>query len=199
MGPNDLCALGASSLPTKDLVDILLRGRVADDDLRAAERALALTGPAREAALRDHRAGPQLLAAVELGRRAWMLPSPAGRRVRSPVDVAAIVAPRGTDDGGVVALSLDVRLTVARLEHVEKDAGAVLRSVLGAGCRRVIVAEKRAARAIPTGDDEDFADRLHKAAALVGVGVVDHVILGDDGFCSLLRLGLIASSDARYR
>src|SRR5688572_29222250 len=120
----DLCALGASSLPTKDLLAIALRRRD-DDELREAERALSLYGGARDAALRAMKAGPQLLAVVELGRRAWMLPSPAGRRVRAPVDVAAVVAPRvlETDanastlasshtDERVWLLALDARLTL---------------------------------------------------------------------------------------
>ena len=114
---HDLAALGAQTLPTRDLIGILLQ-RAGNDDVSAAERALSLVGSAREAALYAHPAGPRLLAAVELGRRAWMLPSPAGRRVRAPVDVAVVVAPRSADhdsDGdGVWALALDKRLTLAR-------------------------------------------------------------------------------------
>ncbi len=196
----DLCALGAATLPTRDLVGVLLRGRAGDDELVAAERALALVGPARDAALRAHKAGPQLLAAVELGRRAWMLPSPAARRVRGPVDVAAIVAPRAClDDDGLWVLALDVRLTLARCERVRPAPGEVLRSALAAGASRVVVAARRPARAVPDSRDEDLAERLRRAGALVGVAVVDFVILGDDGFSSLVRLGLVTPVEARYR
>jgi DNA repair protein RadC len=198
MMDTDLCALGAAALPTRDLVAVLLRHRPDDDELRAAERALSLVGPAREAALLAHKHGPQLLAAVELGRRAWMLPSPAGRRVRAPVDVASVVAPRA-GDGGACAVALDVRLTVARVVPVAREPSDVMKAALAAGCTRVVVAERRAHAAVPTSDDEDFAERLRRAGAVVGVRVLDVVILGDDGFCSLLRLGIMRSAEPRYR
>lgn len=197
MRTEELCAIGANTMPTKDLVAILTGGR--DDEVVEAEHALALAGPPRDAALRALHAGPRLLAAVELGRRAWMFPSPAGRRIRSPVDVAAVVAPRAEPDGSLWVLSLDVRLTLARLERTDALPGNVLRSALSAACRRTIVATRRANRAVPDSADEDLALRIAGAAAVVDVGVVDFVILGDDGFCSLLRLGLLPAADARYR
>lgn len=202
----DLCALGAASLPTKDLLAIALKRRD-DDELREAERALSLHGAARDAALRAMKAGPQLLAVVELGRRAWMLPSPAGRRVRAPVDVAAVVAPRALAPEGDAAglhahawlLALDTRLTLARVVALPVDKSALLRAALAAGTSRLIVAFTRAARAVPTTDDARFVDELLSAARVVGVSVLDVVILGDDGFSSLARLGLVPPADPRYR
>lgn len=195
----EVCALGASTLPSRELVRLLVRRPMEHGEVEAAARALALVGPAREAALRHLRSGPQLLAALELGRRAWMLPSPAGRRVRSPVDVATIVAPRAVDDPprSTWVLSLDVRLTLARLERLPRgDTGAALRSTLGAATSRLVLASRRPHHAVPDGDDVDELRSLVSAGALVGVAVVDHVILGDDGFCSFLRLGLLPSPTA---
>jgi hypothetical protein len=197
MRTEDLCALGANTMATKDLVAILAGGR--DDEVIEAERALSLTGPPRDAALRSLHAGPRLLAAVELGRRAWMTPSPAGRRMRSPVDVAAVIAPRAEVDDGLWVLSLDVRLTLARVERTDAAPGNVLRSTLAAACRRMVVAIRRANRAVPDSADEDLALAIAGASAVVDVGLVDFVILGDDGFCSLARLGLLPACDARYR
>ena len=201
----DLAALGASSLPTKDLLALALRRRD-DDELREAERALSLHGAARDAALRAMKAGPQLLAVVELGRRAWMLPSPAGRRVRAPVDVAAVVAPRALSADAADAstdhvwlLALDARLTLARLVALPPDPSALLRATLVAGTSRVVVARTRPARAVPTTDDARFVEQLLTAARAVGVTVVDVVILGDDGFSSLARLGMVPHADPRYR
>src|SRR5690349_11738060 len=82
-GVNDHLALAAHTLASRDLLKL---AGVAGGELVAAEHALSLCGPARDTALRELKCGPRLLAAVELGRRAWMLPSPAGRRIRSPVD-----------------------------------------------------------------------------------------------------------------
>lgn len=215
MQARDLCALGASSLPLKDLLALALRRnpRNDDDELRHAERALALYGGARDAALRELRAGPQLLAIVELGRRAWMLPSPAGRRVRAPADVAAIVAPRvsssadenqhgqapGQAPGHVWLLALDARLTLARLAALPREPSALLRAALSAGTSRIVVAMTRPARAVPTAADARFVEDLHAAARIVGVALVDVVLLGDDGFASMLRLGMVPPADARYR
>ena len=201
----DLCALGASSLPTKNLLAMALRRRD-DDELRDAERALSLYGSARDAALRAMKAGPQLLAVVELGRRAWMLPSPAGRRVRAPVDVAAVVAPRvhtatdgAIDDDHVWLLALDARLTLARVVALPANPAALLRAALVAGTSRLVVARTRPARAVPTSDDARFVEQLLTAADAVGVTIVDVVILGDDGFSSLARLGMVPHADPRYR
>src|SRR5688500_8033942 len=91
----DVTALGAHCLSTREL--LALAG-VKENETAAAERALTLIGAARDSAVRALRSGPRLAAALELGRRAWMLPSPAGRRVRAPVDVAAICAPRFVDE-----------------------------------------------------------------------------------------------------
>jgi DNA repair protein RadC len=202
----DVCALGASSLPTKDLLALALRRRD-DDELREAERALSLHGAARDAALRAMKAGPQLLAVVELGRRAWMLPSPAGRRVRAPVDVAAVVAPRALSAGAqerpdeelVWLLALDARLTLARLVAVPAEPRALLRGALVVGASRIVVACTRPARAVPTSDDARFVEALLVAARTVGVSIIDVVILGDDGFASLSRLGMVPHADPRYR
>jgi hypothetical protein len=200
----EICALGATTMPTSTLVRLLFRRPVDDEEVAAAVAALSLFGPAREAALRRLRVGPQLLAAVELGRRAWMLPSPAGRRLRNPVDVAAIVAPRAIDDppGARWILSLDLRLTLARLERAPTpDAGYALRSALGAAASRIVVASRRPSAAVPDSDDVEAMASLGAAAALVGVSVLDHVILGEDGFASMLRLGLLPPGprDPRYR
>lgn len=194
----DLRALGAHVMPTREL--LALSG-VAADEANEAERALALVGAARDAALQPLRSGPRLMALLELGRRAWMLPSPAGRRVRAPVDVAAICAPRFTsDEPGSMTIALDRRLTVARVVSSSLEPAVLLRDTLGAGVTRVAVAlNRRGRRAVPSTDDAALAERLLAACALVDVKLIDIVILGDDGFSSLLRLGIVSGSEPRYR
>lgn len=196
----DITALGAHCLPTREL--LALAG-VHHDEKRAAEEALSLVGAARDAAVRALRSGPRLTAALELGRRAWMLPSPAGRRVRAPVDVAAICAPRFVDDETKdVIIALDRRLTVAKVTSAALEPALVLRATLGAGVTRVVIGvNRRGHRAVPTIDDAKLAAHLHGACALVEVTLLDIVLLGDDGFASLTRLGLLPSTerDPRYR
>lgn len=195
----DIAALGAHCTSTRDLLKL---AGADDNDALAAEHALSLVGAARDAALRSLKCGPRLLAALELGRRAWMLPSPAGRRVRGPVDVAAIAAPRFTsDEPPAMTIALDRRLTVARLTSGAIEPALVLRDTLGAGVTRVAVSlNKRGQRAAPTTDDTALAERLTAACALVDVKLLDVVLVGDDGFSSLRRLGLLAAcGDPRYR
>lgn len=59
----DLVALGATALPTRDLLRI---AGVRPDEARAAEEALALLGASRDAALRSLTSGPRLIAALEI-------------------------------------------------------------------------------------------------------------------------------------
>jgi DNA repair protein RadC len=181
--------------------DLLLVAGVDKSELEHAERALGLLGGARTRAIQDLKRGAQLLAAIELGRRAWMLPSPAGRRLRAPVDVAAVCAPRMSDDTPhCLALALDKRLTVARITGTAPDAAAIVRAAMAADTTRVVVAlNRRGQRAVPDLAHSSLVDELAVASNAVGVAVLDVVLLGDDGFCSLLRLGMLSPTDPRYR
>ncbi|MCC7111764.1 MAG: hypothetical protein IT382_20890 [Deltaproteobacteria bacterium] len=195
----DLVSLGARAVPSRELLRLVLR-RADDDALDRAVRALALVGAARDAALLDLPEGPRLAAALELGRRAWMLPSPGGRRVASPVDVAAAVAPRvgGATDAEAWVLALDARMCLARLQPCASEAGRLLRAGLLGGGERLLVAVRHHRPAVPSADDRMQAVELSRLAAACGAPLLDWVILGEDGFCSLLRLGLLPSVDRRY-
>ncbi len=78
-------------------------------------------------------------------------------------------------------------------------AASILQDTLAAGCRRFCVASAAVA-----GDDDvaisvdDFV-AIRAAAAMVGVNAIDHVVVGDNGWSSLLRQGAIDATDARYR
>lgn len=199
MKKRDITALGAHCLPTRDL--LALAG-VHGDETAAAEQALSLVGAARDAAVRTLKSGPRLAAALELGRRAWMLPSPAGRRMRGPVDVAAICAPRfDSDEAQDIVIAVDRRLSAARVVGTTLEPALVLRETLGAGVTRVAIGlNRRGVRAVPTTNDAKLADKLCAACALVDVSLLDIVLLGDDGFSSLARLGVVTQSrDSRYR
>lgn len=195
----DLVTLGARALPSRELLRLVMR-RGDEAALDRALHALALVGPARDAALMDLPEGPRLAAALELGRRAWMLPAPSGRRVQSPVDVVTAVAPRagGTGEAEAFVLALDARLTLARLQPCALDAGRLLRAGLGGSAERLVVAVRRLRPAVPDSDDERLTTELGRLAAACGAPLLDWVILGEDGFCSLLRLGLLPPADRRY-
>ncbi len=130
-----------------------------------------------------------------------MATPPLGTRLQGPVDVAALAASRLVDEPRWLVLVLDGRGRVARLTLVEDDDGdvAVLQEILVAGCHRGVVCRRVSGPAAPTHDDVTRLVTLRRAGATVGIEVVDGVLLGDDGFCSLLRLGLIGpANDRRY-
>lgn len=201
----DLRVLGARGLDTAALVRLVC-GRVDDSDVTDAVAALGLEARARDAVLLRSPLGPRLLAAMELGRRAWLLPAPSSTRITGPADVIAALAPRLVDDHRVWLLAIDVRLRVAGARPVDGaddiDAAVttILQQTLGLGCRRVVLASRRAGPAIVDVDDAVFLQRLRERATVVGVSVFDHVLCGDDGWASLLRLGVVErSGDPRYR
>ncbi len=192
----ELTTFGARALPQRDLLRLVLH-RADDPAIDAAEHALALVGAARDAALLDLPGGPRLAAALELGRRAWMLPSPRGRRVYSPVDVAAAVGPRALLDETWV-LGLDARLTLCRLVACAPEPGELLRAALQGGAVRLVVCARRPLPAATVSADRVAASALAHLADACRTPLLDWVVLGDDGFCSLVRTGLLASGDRRY-
>lgn len=209
--PSDLRALGARHLSSRVLVRQLLGAHLNDAEVDEAVGILALHHRARESALLELRHGPRLLAAVELGRRAWMSTPPVGARVAGPTAVAAVAAPFLVDTAQMLVIALDPRGRVARLRKVGYDGGngdngdndsrtSVAREILLAGCRRGVVAVRVPRPAVPSAEDVETAVGVRARGELVGIDVVDWVLLGDDGFCSLLRLGLFgAATDHRYR
>jgi DNA repair protein RadC len=200
---DDVLALGASLLPDAALVALLFDGGL--DSQRASELATAilLDDKCRAEVLRTFDEGPRLLAALELGRRALILPTRARVRVLSPTDAAAIAGPhlpRGADR--VCVLALDRTLRLARVTVVGGDephvvdvpAGALLAPVLAAGARHAILVHRHhVGRAAPTAADELAFAIVLDAARTLDIAVVDHVILGPDGLASRVRDGALPS------
>lgn len=191
--------LMAFSMPTRELLSLV---GVREKELAEAEKAFCLYGQAREVAIQGLACSHKLAAAVELGRRAWMFPSPSGRRVRTPFDVAAVVAPKllaaSDKKAETWAIALDPRLTLAKIQEVS-SAIEGLKMAIAAGCSRLVLAKSRPDRAVPKTEDAEEAEELLAKCELLDVKLVDIVLLGDDGFSSLVRLGMIPLAEHRYR
>lgn len=199
----DLRVLGARALPARELVRLVCGPRVADDDVDDATAALDLAPAARDAVLLGSPCGPRLLAALELGRRTSHGGSPAQARVAGPADVVAAIATR-IDEERCAVVGLDVRLRVARLQvldaaPIDDVVVTALQQTLAAGCRRLVLVRRTAGPAAPGDADVAAFAALRARADLVGVAALDSVVLGDDGWCSLLRLGAAPPRDPRYR
>ena len=222
----DLRVLGARSLPSRTLVRLVAGSGPDDDAIDTATAALHLADATREAVLLESPAGPRLLAALELGRRAAANRSPAKTRIVGPGDAVAALSSRLVGDGRWWLLALDVRLRVARAvaltvatthddtsldDHTntsnaanddiadEDVAVGALQQTLAAACRRLVLVRQVDGPAVATAHDAALFVALRGRAAVVGVAALDAVIVGDDGWCSLLRLGCGPTRERRYR
>jgi DNA repair protein RadC len=144
----------------------------------------------------------RIVAAVELGRRIYEVPWVPGPRVDSSRDVEALVRPRliGAEVEHFVALALDaknrvraeLRLASGGMHGCAVAPGDVFRSLLREAASGVIFVHNH-----PSGDAQPSAEacaltaRLIGAGALLGVRVLDHVIIGREGYFSFLDRGLM--------
>ena len=177
--------LAAQTLVTVGGVAGLCRARPTE---LAALRGLGPAGAAR------------LVAAVELGRRAVSAVWPPRARLASPQEVAAFLLPRfgriDVEQFGVVLLDARHRVITARvLTRGTVDATPVhprdvFREALAVGaCAVVIFHNHPSGDPTPSLPDRALTTRMWQAGEVMGIEVVDHVILGDNTYCSLRELG----------
>lgn len=212
-GPRDrLLSLGASALSDQELLSVLLaaRGEPAAAlekarwllDTSGGLRALLLREPAE---LADERGlglprAALLSAAVELGRRVQRGPDP--RPVLSNAgEVCRWVAPMASFAREVFrVLALNTRRRLLR--DILASSGSVDRCLVDP---RDALAPAVAVRATfvvlvhnhPSGNPEpsamdfDVTQRLVDAAAVLGMRVLDHLVVGSEGFTSMSAMGCL--------
>jgi DNA repair protein RadC len=141
----------------------------------------------------------QLLAALELGRRAARPRPPEGRPLRQPADAAAQLdelAQLEQEELHVVALDAAhrpiARFVAARgaLNVVHVTPREVLRRLVREGAAAAIVAHNHpSGDPTPSRDDRELTLRLRAAGELVGVAILDHLVIARGGFYSFARDG----------
>jgi DNA repair protein RadC len=203
-----LAAAGAEQLTDAELLAIVLgsgtRGACVVDVAEGVLRAcggLAGLALAAELELRSHagvgpvRAGV-VQAALELGRRAAAARPPRGQRLAAASDVwtyfRARLSPLRIEEFWGVALDVRHRvqaeLCLARgsLTGVEVHPRDVFRPLIRLAAAAVIFCHNH-----PSGDpspsrqDLELTARLREVGELVGISVVDHVVVGWEGYVSL--------------
>jgi DNA repair protein RadC len=213
--PRERLALeGAQALSDSELLAVLLgTGRSGEPVEVVAARLLSRQGGlhglarlgatalAEEPGLGSAKAS-RIAATLELSRRLGGRPLRADQAIRSSRDVQALLGARLADAERehFVALALDVKnRPLAQLEIAVGGLSSC--AVTPADAFRVLL--RHAASGVifvhnhPSGDpspsDEDVAmtRRLLAAGQLLGVRVLDHVILGADGYFSFLDSGLL--------
>jgi DNA repair protein RadC len=142
--------------------------------------------------------GAAVLAALEIGRRAVGERPERGRRIGSASDVAAHLRARlatcAVEEFWAVALDVRHRvlweacLARGSLTGVEVHPRDVFRPLIRGGAAAVIFCHNH-----PSGDpspsqqDLDLTLRLRDVGELCGIVVLDHVVVGTDGFTSLAQ------------
>jgi DNA repair protein RadC len=209
-----LAALGPESLSDAELLALLLRtggaGRPARDVAQALVRragglrALARSAPAL---LRDERGvgaakAASLVAAFELARRLASGRLRPGDAIRSPADVHRHFYPRLRDapHERFLVVLLDGRHRVIRpvltslgtltasLVHPREVFGPALREPAAAV---VLVHNHPSGDPTPSREDREITIRLAAAGDLLGIPVVDHVVVAEQGFVSLRETGAL--------
>lgn len=222
-GPRERLAMyGRATLSDAELIAVLLgTGSQACSVSVTAERLLARAGGLHglcRLSLAQLQAqtgigatkASRVLAALELGTRALSQPITRRRAISSSRDVEAALRPRYAHESRehFIALALDAKnhplceLTIGiggSLACAIAPAD-VFRPVLQAAAVGVVFAHNH-----PSGDpspsDADVAitERLCQAGQVLGVAVLDHVVLGREGYFSFADAGLLAGMirDAR--
>jgi DNA repair protein RadC len=199
LGDNELLAI-VLGVGTKEASGLALANQL----LTAADGVRGLLHATRDDLLRVRGLGParaaQVLAAVELGRRA-LTRRPADRvQLTGPREAAAFLLPaygsRPVEQFGVVLLDTRHRvirtsvLSVGTLDSTAVEPRDVFRQALGASAAAVVLFHNH-----PSGDPEPSRDdialtlRLVAAGELMGVAVIDHLVLGDGRYASLKESG----------
>jgi DNA repair protein RadC len=218
-GPRErLDAVGAEVLSDAELVALLLRtGARGESAERVGAGLLALhgglAGLARAGAAELRRApgvGPAksatLQAALELGRRLAGRRLAPGDAIRSPADVHRHFHPRLRDAPceRFLVLLLDGRHRVVR--EVQTSQGTLTASLVHprevfrpalreAAAAVVLVHNHPSGDPTPSREDREITERLVRAGDLLGIPVLDHVVVAEQGYVSLREEGVPGFGD----
>ena len=138
-----------------------------------------------------------LLAAVELGRRIEQACLPRGEVIGSQEQVVRFLRShlRNLTQEVFWVLAIDssrrlidsYQVAQGGLSSVEVHPREVFRPLLREGAAAAIVAHNHpSGDPTPSQEDFDLTQRLLRAARLLGVSLLDHLIIGDPGYASLL-------------
>lgn len=142
----------------------------------------------------------RLVAAVELGRRVLTRPLPRGKRLLASRDVDAALRPRlaRASVEHFLAIPLDaknrpmgeIRIAIGGLSACPVHPSDVFRPLLQRSASGVVFVHNHpSGNPEPSPEDRALTVRLVRAGALLGVRVLDHVIIGHEGYFSFLDAG----------
>lgn len=150
----------------------------------------------------------QVLAAVELGRRTLVRGGGDRPRLNQPRSVAAWLLPQfgagPVEQFGVVLLDTRHRLIAVRLISIGSLDTTVVHprevfraATAGAAAAIVLFHNHPSGDPTPSADDVALTGRMLQAGDVMGIPVLDHVILADQRYCSLVEAGRLRHASSK--
>jgi DNA repair protein RadC len=204
--------LGTAGLGDNELLAVVLGSGSRDTDAlalanRLIDHAGGLHGLTR-AGVQDLRQVPgvgraraaQVLAAVELGRRTLLRAAAERPQLVYPRQVAAYLLPQygagSVEQFGVLMLDTKQRVirikivSVGSLDTTVVHPREVFREAAAASAKAIILFHNHpSGDPTPSSEDVVLTTRMISAGDIMGIDVLDHVILADQRYCSLLESG----------
>jgi len=199
LGDNELLALvlgsGSRALNALELANRLIHHAGSLQGLTRATagelRCVAGIGRARAA---------QVLAAVELGRRTLVRDGVERPHLRSPAQLARYLLPQfgsgSVEQFGIVMLDSKSRLirvklvSTGSLDTTVVHPREVFREAAAAAAASIVLFHNHpSGDPTPSPDDVNLTARMVGAGTVMGIEVVDHVVLGDRRYYSMLEAG----------
>jgi DNA repair protein RadC len=143
----------------------------------------------------------RLVAALELGRRVAQLAPEDRPQVRTPEDLATLFAPRLTslDHEQLWVAVLDTKHQLERMQAIYRGSvnsaqvrvAEIFREAIRANSPAIAIAHNHpSGDPTPSADDIALTADLARAAKLLDIELIDHLIVGDGRWLSLRRLRL---------
>lgn len=207
-----LLRLGAAGLGDNELLALVIGSGVREADaLAVANRVLercdglhrltraGLDGLTAVTGIGAARAA-RVLAAVELGRRTLVRGCAERPRLSTPRQMAAFLLPqhgaRAVEEFGIVMLDTKHRVirtrvvSVGSLDSTVVHPREVFREATAASAAAIVLFHNHpSGDPTPSADDMRLTSRMVSAGALMGIDVLDHVILADERYYSLVEAG----------
>lgn len=205
---------GPGALSNAELLAIMLNtGTKGESVMALAQRIIAESGGGLRGLLRRdldsllgvHGLGPakaiKLIATVELGKRIAALAPEERQQVRGPEDLALLFLAYLTalDHEELRVAVLDTKHRVERIVTVYQGSvnaaqvrvAEVFKEAIRANCPAIAIAHNHpSGDPTPSAADIALTLELSKAATLLDIDLIDHLIIGDGRWVSLRRLGL---------
>jgi DNA repair protein RadC len=146
----------------------------------------------------------QIVAAVELGRRTLIRAAPDRPQYHSPQQLACYLLPQygaaSVEQFGVVMLDTKHRLirvkvvAVGSLDSAVVYPREVFREAMAASAAAIVLFHNHpSGDPMPSDDDLLLTQRMLRAGDIMGIDVIDHLILADQRYYSLVEAGELAA------